>query len=70
VDRAAEARMGGPPPGSPLTDMPDAWRALATVSGATAEDLFDPVCFISNDDTDTQVVCCNLLLVSCCPPAG
>ena len=46
--------------------MPDAWKALATVSGATAEELFDPICFIENKHTDTQVgqMRVDLLMVS------
>ena len=36
--------------------MPDgAWRALAAGSGASAEEAFDPVAFIDNEYTDTQV---------------
>ena len=31
-----------------------AWRALAEISGRTAEELFDPLCFVENPDTDTQ----------------
>ena len=46
--------MGPAPEGSPLTRMPDAWRKLAAVAGHTAEDLFDPVAFVENLDTDTQ----------------
>lgn len=52
---AAEARMGPPAPGSPLENMPDAWRVLAKVSGIAAEHLFQMVCFVENKDTDTQV---------------
>ena len=48
------AEMGPAPEGSPLTRMPDAWRKLAAVAGHTAEDLFDPVAFVENLDTDTQ----------------
>lgn len=32
-----------------------AWRALAEISGRTAEELYDPLCFIENSGTDTQV---------------
>ncbi len=32
----------------------EAWRALARISGRTAEELFDPLCFIENPETDTQ----------------
>ncbi len=35
--------------------MPDAWRMLAAVAGYTADDLFAPVAFVENLDTDTQV---------------
>ena len=48
--------MGPAPEGSPLTRMPDAWRKLAAVAGHTADDLFDPVAFVENLDTDTQVI--------------
>ena len=51
----ARAEMGPAPPGSPLTRMPDAWRKLAAVAGHTADDLFEPVAFVENLDTDTQV---------------
>jgi len=47
--------MGPPPEDSPVASMPDSWRTLATVSGASAEEVFDPVCFIENEETDTQV---------------
>ena len=56
--------MGSAPEGSPLMRMPDAWRKLAAVAGHTADDLFDPVAFVENLDTDTQVHSMPAVLVS------
>ena len=53
---AGEAEMGAPKEGSAVEGITSsAWRALAEISGRTAEELFDPLCFIENLDTDTQV---------------
>ena len=38
-----------------LSDCPVAWKALAVVAGKRAEELFDPVCFVENLESDTQV---------------
>ncbi len=54
--------MGPPKQGSAVEGITSsAWRALAEISGRTAEELYDPICFIDNADTDTQV-CTRLLL--------
>ena len=47
--------MGPAPADSPAAGAPGAWRALAAGTGATAEEAFDPVAFIDNEATDTQV---------------
>lgn len=53
---AGEAEMGEPKQGSAVEGITSsAWRALAEISGRTAEELYDPLCFIENLDTDTQV---------------
>ena len=51
-----EAEMGGPAQGSALEGLTSsAWREIAEISGRTADELYDPLCFIENDVTDTQV---------------
>ena len=40
--------------GLDLNDCPTAWKALAVVAGKRAEELYDPVCFIENLETNTQ----------------
>ncbi|GAB5486272.1 MAG: hypothetical protein Pars93KO_27060 [Parasphingorhabdus sp.] len=35
--------------------MPQAWKELAMMAGRRAEERFDPVCYIDNPETDTQV---------------
>jgi len=52
---AGEAGMGAPAEGSVVNGITSsAWKALAEVSGRTAEELYDPLCFIDNQETDTQ----------------
>ena len=54
---AGGASMGEPARAPAVTGLTTAaWRALARISGRTAEDLYDPLCFIENRDTDTQVL--------------
>lgn len=48
--RQAEERSG-----IDLSDLPTAWKALAVVAGKKPEEAFDPVCFIENEETNTQV---------------
>eukprot|EP00210_Caulerpa_lentillifera_P002079 g1994.t1 len=43
------------PRGIPALEMSDAWRVLARMAGKRAEEQFDPICFIENPETDTQV---------------
>ena len=38
-----------------FSDCPTAWKALAVVAGKRAEELYDPVCFVENIESDTQV---------------
>lgn len=38
-----------------VVEMSTAWRALASMTGINVEDTFDPVCFLENHETDTQV---------------
>ncbi len=58
VADAAEADMGEPAKGSVVEGLTSgAWRALAEISGKTAEELYDPLCYIENAVTDTQVPC-------------
>lgn len=60
VADAAEADMGAPAKGSVVEGITSgAWRALAEISGKTAEELYDPLCYVENAVTDTQV-CCGL----------
>ena len=55
-----EAEMGGPAQGSALEGLTSsAWREIAEISGRTADELYDPLCFIENDVTDTQVTFSN-----------
>ena len=62
-----EAEMGGPAQGSALEGLTSsAWREIAEISGRTADELYNPLCFIENDVTDTQVTLSNHL--TC--PAG
>ena len=46
---AAESAAG------PAANTSEAWRALAHMSGVLADELFDPLCFIENPETDSQV---------------
>ncbi|KAK9829841.1 hypothetical protein WJX72_008191 [[Myrmecia] bisecta] len=50
-----QADMGGPVEGAPQSEMSSAWRALARITGAAADELFKPICYIDNPETDTQV---------------
>lgn len=51
--------MGAPANGSVVDGITSsAWRALAEISGRTAEELYDPLCFIDNQETDTQARSC------------
>ena len=55
-----EAEMGGPALGSALEGLTSsAWREIAEISGRTADELYNPLCFIENDVTDTQVTFCD-----------
>ena len=48
--------MGGPADGSALEGLTSsAWKEIAEITGRTAEELYNPLCFIENDVTDTQV---------------
>ena len=48
--------MGGPAHGSALEGLTSsAWKEIAEITGRTADELYDPLCFIENDVTDTQV---------------
>ncbi len=48
--------MGAPAKGSAVEGITSgAWRALAEICGKTAEELYDPLCYIENAVTDTQV---------------
>jgi hypothetical protein len=50
------AEMGAPKEGLAVQGITSsAWRALAEISGRTADELYDPICFIDNVETDTQV---------------
>jgi len=53
---AADAASSGtiPPALSPEA-MPAAWKALASVAGKVVDDVFHPVAYIENEETDTQV---------------
>jgi hypothetical protein len=35
--------------------IPGAWKALAHVAGKALQDVFEPVAFVENLETDTQV---------------
>ena len=60
MEDLAEAEMGGPAQGSALEGLTSsAWREIAEISGRTADELYDPLCFIENDVTDTQVTLSN-----------
>ena len=55
-----KAEMGGPAQGSALEGLTSsAWREIAEISGRTADELYNPLCFIENDVTDTQVAYSN-----------
>ncbi|KAI8470315.1 MAG: hypothetical protein J3K34DRAFT_521444 [Monoraphidium minutum] len=47
---AAEGRLGLAP-----DQLPGAWKALAQVAGKALAGVFQPVAYVENDDTDTQV---------------
>ena len=56
VVETVEAEMGAPAKGSAVEGITSgAWRALAEICGKTAEELYDPLCYIENAVTDTQV---------------
>ena len=56
MEDLGEAEMGGPAQGSALEGLTSsAWREIAEISGRTADELYNPLCFIENDVTDTQV---------------
>ncbi|CAL8471597.1 g11139 [Coccomyxa elongata] len=56
VAETVEAEMGAPAKGSAVEGITSgAWRALAEICGKTAEELYDPLCYIDNTITDTQV---------------
>ncbi len=56
VAETVEAEMGAPAKGSAVEGITSgAWRALAEICGKTAEELYDPLCYVENTITDTQV---------------
>lgn len=48
VDKLPDALQG--------SKLPRAWKELAILAGKQADERFDPVCFLHNHSTDTQVL--------------
>jgi hypothetical protein len=67
IQASRAAQSGGSPDASPEAsggagglglspeELPGAWKALAQVAGKALEDVFEPVAYIENMTTDTEV---------------